>query len=107
MQKLLSKTYFLLDSLIFSQKRSLTRSILVAIEKLAPGLVHPCPYEGRNELIGKNFEQFTDFAIPQIIPTGLFKFVLRFHTRANVSYGDIIATVHIDAKDIMKRMDIG
>lgn len=74
---------------------------------MVPGLIHPCPYEGRIEVIGKNLEQVTDFAVPQIIPTGLYKFLLRFHTRANVSLGDVVTTVQIDAKDIMKRMQIG
>lgn len=83
------------------------QNFVKSVNKYLPGFLHRCPYQGLVGVYGVNPEDMVNLIFPQILPAGIYKLVVRIHTRKNVSIADIAFTNLIDAKDIMKRVDIG
>lgn len=78
-----------------------------SLMKNTPGLIHPCPYLGDEGLKDADISVIVSDAIPQIIPKGLYKLLLRFHLKNNQTFLNVYVTVHIDAKDPLKAFDMG
>lgn len=72
-----------------------------------PELVHPCPYKGDEGLHNANMDKMVSDLLPQIVPTGEYKIQFRLHLKDNRTYVDHFLTIFIDAKDPLKRINMG
>lgn len=81
--------------------------VVNSIKRNINGLIHQCPYEGMVNFTNVNINDFMSSALPQIIPTGTYKVVLRLHTSANITFSRFEFVGVGDAVDVMKRMQIG
>lgn len=54
-----------------------------------------------------DFDSFMPSVIPQLIPTGDYRALIRFHTSKNETILQVLVTVNIDAIDKIKAYDMG
>lgn len=78
-----------------------------AVKKQVPGFIHDCPYYGRAG--GRNIDvnAIISHVLPQVIPTGTYKLVIRLYKPKNTTIGVMEFIADGDAKDVINRMKIG
>lgn len=81
--------------------------ILMSLKKHVPGLVHKCPYIGLQGLKDVDLPAVLNTAIPQLIPAGDYRLLLRMHLADNRTWMSIIISGHIDSVHPLDRMGMG
>lgn len=82
-------------------------AFLQTLEDEVPALFHKCPYQGLIGVWGINIDRLMSSVLPQIVPAGLYKVLIRFHTSKNSSIANVEVIAQVDAADIMKRINMG
>lgn len=81
--------------------------ILMSLRKHVPGLVHKCPYVGWSGIKDVDLPAVLNTAIPQLIPAGDYRVMLRFHIADNRTFLTAIISGSIDSIHPMDRMGMG
>lgn len=83
------------------------RLLIKALKRCTQNFVHKCPYEGLNGMYDRNFDAIFTEMVPQVIPRGEYKFILRFHTKANESIFMVELKAELKAENVMETMIMG
>lgn len=78
-----------------------------ALERVSPKTMHACPYTGVEGISNLDIDDIVANKIPQVIPTGDYRFVLRFHTITNNTFLVVTIGGHIDAVNPLEAMAMG
>lgn len=81
--------------------------VVPAIKSVEPSLVHPCPYSGILGLNARNIDKIVSRSIPQIVPRGDYRIVLRFHTKANRTFINVVLGGVIEAINAIDNISMG
>lgn len=81
--------------------------VVPAIKSVEPSLVHPCPYSGVVGLNARNIDNIVSKAIPQIVPRGDYRIVMRFHTKANKTFITAVLGGVIEAINAIDNIPMG
>lgn len=77
-----------------------------SLVKNAPGMVHPCPYNGSEGLKDADLYNIMGDTYPQIIPKGTYRMLSRFHLKNNQTFLNVIFTCQVDAHEPLKSYDM-
>lgn len=72
-----------------------------------PTFVHKCPYHGWEGVTDLNITKVINSAIPQLVPTGDYRLLLRYHLTDNTTFLAITISGHVDALNILERVEMG
>lgn len=60
--------------------------VKAAVELVTPNTLHKCPFYGIEGVKAVNLDEIVSRAIPQVVPRGDYKIVLRFHSSGNRTF---------------------
>lgn len=78
-----------------------------ALKAKLPNIIHACPYKGVEGVWGMNANEVFGNILPQIIPTGTYKMVLRFFLTGNITIFTVEVVNDVDAVNVLKRVEMG
>lgn len=83
------------------------RSLVKAVKEESPSTIHKCPYSGLEGVTGININKLMRPVLPNIMPTGTYKLLLRFHCKDNTTIFTVEVVANVQAEDVMKRIPMG
>lgn len=86
---------------------NIARFVYNGVSKTIPGLLHKCPYFHVEGFRNISIEKTANEILPQIIPKGEYKAVVRGHTKANQTFAIVSMLFLVDSVDPLKSMQIG
>lgn len=82
--------------------------VVEAARVLVPYLFHPCPYYGWEGLRNGSMDKLLSETVPQIIPRGTYRVLLRFHKKNDKhSFFDVLLTFNVDPVNPLDEIKMG
>lgn len=85
----------------------IARYALRGFQKTIPGLLHKCPYHHIEGFRNISVDKTANEMLPQMIPKGEYKIMVRGHTRNNQTIFFVTMIFLVDAVDPLKSMEMG
>lgn len=76
-------------------------------ERITPKTLHACPFHGVEGISRLDIDDIVSNHIPQVIPTGDYRIVIRFHTTENKTFLTVTIGGHIDALKPLEAIPMG
>lgn len=81
--------------------------IISAMNYFSPKTIHACPYMGEEGVKAVDIDSIVSRVLPQVVPTGDYKILLRYHSKVNKTFMVITLTGHIDTMKPLEAIPMG
>lgn len=81
--------------------------VKIAVDQITPRTIHPCPFYKDEGIKAINIDLIVSKLLPQVVPTGDYRILMRYHTKTNDTILTLTLTSHIDAMRPLEAMPMG
>lgn len=81
--------------------------VFAAVHYVTPKTLHKCPFVGVEGVTAVNIDKIVSNTIPQVVPRGDYRIILRFHTKTNETFFVVTIGGVIDAIRAIDNVSMG